>query len=80
MFRGDSPNFAKCSIGWSVERSLSMINIEHLKFVDFLYKYPSSLFRSPMEYTVSGKKWNHFIFASNFASAGQFSKFFHQQT
>jgi len=30
-------------------------------------------------YTVSGKKWNHIIFASNFASAGQFSKFFHQQ-
>jgi len=25
------------------------------------------------------KKWNHFIFASNFASAGQFSKFFHQE-
>ena len=31
-------------------------------------------------YTVSGKKWNHFIFASNLASAGQFSKFFYQQT
>jgi len=30
-------------------------------------------------YTVAGKKWNNFIFASNFASAGQLSKFFHQQ-
>jgi len=30
-------------------------------------------------YTVSRKKWNHSIFASNFASAGHFSKFFHQQ-
>jgi len=28
---------------------------------------------------VSGKKWNHSIFASNFASAGQFLKSFHQQ-